>query len=317
MFGLRKFSGHPYETLQSLPRHGVVLVASFALRGVHAASDASFPRRKLPLRLRDAASEIRPSFQTSVSGWIGWYELRAAVGEHNVIVGVYFGTLSPRRATIVAAQRQLDRLVVGSTRPAARVVERALPLRPAVGGTQVLNRTFACSPQAFGGVGDLNLVSTPPDSPFRSEDSSAAHLVVRSGSWSATESLVFVRTRPHPRGYGWYGAAKGVPGVFASAQRCPAVRAGVPLSAKGLAGPPVEWHKELECRVRGRVLVRVRSVLARPAEWRRADRTYFGARSDVVETKLAVRLQRSGKPIAYMEHDAKGGTKLWYGPPCG
>jgi hypothetical protein len=194
-----------------------------------------------------------------------------------------------------------------------------LPLQPAAGtapGIQVLDRTFACSPQAFGGVGDLNLVSTPPDSPFRSEDSSAAHLVVRSGSWSTTESLVFVRTRPNPSGSGWYGAANGVPGVFASVERCTAVRARVPLSARGLAGPPVQWHKELECRVRGRVLVHVRSVLERPAQWRRADRAYVGARSNVVESRLAVRLQRSGNPIAYMEHDPKGATKLWYSGAC-
>ena len=321
MFGLRKFSGYPYQTLSSLPRNGVVIVASFALRGVHAPSDASFPRRKLPLRLRDAASEIRASFYGKASGGpLGWYELRAAVGQHNVIVSVYFGTVQPRRATIVDAQRQLDRLVVGSTRPSARVLERALPLRPAVAdatpAARVLDRTFACSPQVFGGVGDLNLVVTPPRT-FIAPESPSTHLIVRSGSWSPTESLVVVRTRPNPGGTGWFGAANGVPGVFAHAQRCSAVRARVPLSAKGLAGPPVQWHKELDCQVRGRVLVHVRSMLAKPADWRRADRTYLGARSDVVESKLAVRLQTSGKPIAYMEHDAKGGTKLWYSGTCG
>lgn len=320
--GRVNYSGHPYLTLQNLQPRGVVLVASFALRGVHTPSDESFPRRTLPLRLRDSASGIQPSFY---SRRLGWYELRAAVGEHNLIVNVYFGRLRPTKASIIAGQRQLDRLVVGSTRPAARVAERALPLRPAIGqptiaaaGSRIVDRTFQCSPMAPGGVGDLNVVVTPArdiSSAF-GRAATTAHLIVRTGAWNPETNLVFVRARPQPKGTGPFGAANGAPGVFAHSQRCGAARAPVPLSSKGLAGPPVRWDKTLGCPVRGRVVIHVRSVLREPAEWRREDRSYVGAGGQVVETKLAVRLQKTGKAIAYMEHNAKGESKLWYSSGC-
>jgi len=90
----------------------------------------------------------------------------------------------------------------------------------------------------------------------------------------------------------------------------------MPLSSKGLPGPPIRWSKELDCSLRGRVLVRVRAVLDAPTKWRRADRSYVGARNPVTEARLAVRLQKTGKPIAYMELDAKGRTALWYSSTC-
>jgi hypothetical protein len=316
--GRMKFSGHPNLTLQSLEPGGVVLVASFALRGVHTPSDESFPRRTLPLRLRDAASEIQPSYYGPRSRPVGLYELRAAVGEHNVIVSVYFGTLRPAKALIVAAQRQLDRLVVGSTRPAARVAERALPLRPAVdtatvagSASRIVDRTFACNPIAFGGVGDLDISVSPPRDLGAVQVS--AHLTVSTGGFNPESRLVVVRARPQASSRGFRAEPAG---VFAHSQRCSPARAPVPLSSNGLPGQPVRWEKELDCALRGRVLLHVRSTLQRPANWRRIDRSYEGARQPVVETKLSVRLQKTGEPIAYMELNARGRTKLWYSSGC-
>jgi hypothetical protein len=323
--GRLDWSGYPQRALQNLKPRGTVILASFALRGVHRPSDESFPRRGLPLRLRDAASVGRQRSQYYLRSYpVSRYEIRAAVGEHNVIVSVYFGTRSPSQASILAAQRQLDRLVVGSTRPTAQVDERALPLQPsapsaAVAGTasRIVDRTFACNPIAFGGVGDLD-VNVSPTREDVIHRKFVATLEVRTGESNSDTSLVLARARSqqfHP-GLAIPRAVGGAAGVFASSRRCAPTRAAVPLSSKGLAGAPIRWEKWLDCAVRGPVLVHVRSVLQKPAAWRPVDRTYTGARQAIIETKLAVRLQRMGKPIAYGEFDAKGRTKLWYSSAC-
>ena len=85
-----------------------------------------------------------------------------------MIVDVNFGTDRPAQATILAAQRQLDGLIVGSTRPANHVEERALPLDPSLESaavsptaSRIVDRTFACTPQSFGGIGDLDVSVSP------------------------------------------------------------------------------------------------------------------------------------------------------------
>jgi len=312
--------GYPDATLRTLARDGVVIVASFALRGVHRPSDESFPRRALPLRLRDAAFEIQRNTYDSPRGW---YEIRAAVNEHNVTVNVYFGSPRPRPSTIIAAQRQLDRLVVGPNRPAPQVRKRALPLRPSlatpiVAGAQsrLVDRTFVCSPVAFGNVRDLDIYASPPRD-LQLGRHQPAYLMVLTGASAPDSMLVFVRARFQAELPGlavpW---APGPEGVYAHTSRCSSSRTSVQLSSGGLQGPPVRWSRDLDCPVPGRVLIRVRAVLRQPAEWRRADRSYVGARNPVTEARLAVRLQKTGKPIAYMELDAKGRTALWYSSGC-
>jgi hypothetical protein len=185
-------------------------------------------------------------------------------------------------------------------------------LRPHdVSASRIVDRTFACSPKAFGGVGDLDVNVNPPrDFGFYEQ---SAQLAVRTGGFNPDSNLVLVRTRAEEAAGGW---RSGPAGVYASSRRCAEVRAKPPLSSRGIGGAPTQWAKELDCRVRGRVVVRVRSVLQSPADWRRIDRFYAGARQPVLETRLAVRTQRGGKPIAYMEHDADGKVKLWYSPAC-
>jgi hypothetical protein len=158
-------------------------------------------------------------------------------------------------------------------------------LEVAAGAPRIVDRTFACAPIAFLRTGGLN-----PES-----------------------HLVLVRPRSAGSLASWRA---GPAGVYASARRCTPARASLPLSSRDIGGAPTQWEKELDCPVRGRVLVRVRSVLQAPADGRRVDRLFAGARQPVLETKLAVRLRRTGKPIAYMEHDAKGKTKLWYSGAC-
>jgi hypothetical protein len=312
------WSGYPAHVLGSLRADGIVIHASFALRGVHGPSDESFPHRMLPLRLRDA-SNLYPGGTPGRP--LGRYEIRAAVGDHNVVVVVHFASLRPSRALTLAAQRQLDRLVVGSVDASSHVDERALPLfpstdaaSPSTAARRVVDRTFSCRPRSFGGVGDLDVYVTPPRT-IGVTGTVPAHLIVRTGALDPHDSFVVVRPRVNHQP-GWVSATGGgSPGVFASSRRCVPASARIALTSRGLAGLPILGYRELDCPVRGRVLVRVRSVLRAPAEWRRVDRSFVGARQPLVESKLSVRLP-TGKPIAYMEHDAKGGTRLWFSATC-
>lgn len=206
-------------------------------------------------------------------------------------------------------------LLAGSVESAAKTPPQpAVPgfgLGGAVTAARIVDRTFACAPIAYGGVGDLDVNANPPADYGIYEQ--AALLAVRTGGLNPNSNLVFVRTRPEEKLGGW---RSGPAGVYANARRCTPARARLPLSRRGLAGPPTQWSKDLDCRIRGRVLVRVRSILTGDASWRRIDRVFEGARQPVVETRLAVRTQKDGKPIAYMEHDAGGRVKLWYSDAC-
>lgn len=178
--------------------------------------------------------------------------------------------------------------------------------------SRIVDRTFACTPIAYGGLRDLDIWASPP----RTEPwEIPAYLVARTGTTLTTDDLVFVRARAQGR-IGWTLPASGPAGVYAHARRCVPSRAVVPLSSKGLPGPPAGWFSEASCSLRGRVLVHVRARLATPAEWRRVDGTYLGARNRVVEASLAIRSERTGEPLAFMRLDSAGRTRLWTGSRC-
>ncbi len=178
--------------------------------------------------------------------------------------------------------------------------------------SRIVDRTFACTPIAYGGVRDLDLWASPPRTdPW----TIPAYLVARTGTTLPDDDLVFVRARAQGK-IGWTSPQPGPAGVYASARRCVSTRAAVPLSSKGLPGPPAGWFSEVTCSLRGRVLVRARALLASPADWRRADKTYLGAQKPVVEASLAIRSERTGEPLAFMQVDKIGKTRLWTSSRC-
>jgi hypothetical protein len=312
--------GVPYSTLLSLPRHGVVIVANFILAREHAGA-ASFPTRGLPLRLRDATpSTERGGAQVRPARPLGQFELRAKVNGYRVEVNVYFGTDRPTPELITAAQRQLDRLAVRSARE-GNPLERALPMRAgslSVGaGTRaaarIVDRTFRCTPvRAVGGHGSFDIDAVPvgeTDSFTRNprQGESPGFIGVRTGPWVLGSELVAVRARSWLR----FPPSPSPPGVYARVGRCATVRVSVPLSPRGLPGPPVQWAEKASCTSRGRVLVRVRAVLQSAASWRRANRSYDGARRNVVEAALAIRIENGRRPIAFAELGPAGKTRLW------
>jgi hypothetical protein len=96
----------PIRTLERLARHGVVLQVTFTTRG-DPSQDVRFGDvTELPLDL--AAAERVP-------GRGGFeYRLRAGVGGYNLDARIFYGSASPHRMTLRAAQNQLNRLVVAS-----------------------------------------------------------------------------------------------------------------------------------------------------------------------------------------------------------
>jgi hypothetical protein len=311
--------GIPYATLLALPPHGVVIVASFTLARENAGS-GSLPARELPLRLRDAAPAGGRNAQVRPARPLGQYELRAKVNGHGVDVSVYFGSHRPAPELIASAQRQLDRLVVRSARE-GDPLERALPMRAGAdvaagtrAGSRIIDRTFRCTPvRAWGGLRMLEVDAVPlgateNDYQRRAyQDRSPGFIGVRTGPWNLGSELVAVRARLWVR----FAPIHSPPGVYAHFRHCAAVRRSVSLSPRGLPGPPIDWSERASCLVRGRALVRIRAVLHSPASWRRANRSYDGARRNVVEAALAIRSERARSPIAFAELGPAGKTRLW------
>jgi hypothetical protein len=178
--------------------------------------------------------------------------------------------------------------------------------------SRIVDRTFICTPMLFAGIRDLDLWASPPRTdPWIIP----AYLVARTGTTLPTSDLVFVRAQTQGR-IGWTLPAPGPAGVYAHARRCTPTRRAVGLSSSGLPGPPAAWYTTVNCALRGRVLVRVRARLAASADWRRADNTYVAAQKRVEEASLAVRSERTGEPLAFMQLDRAGRTKLWTAPRC-
>jgi hypothetical protein len=185
--------------------------------------------------------------------------------------------------------------------------------------SRIIDRTFRCTlAPLYGGLRELEVTTKPRGSlgnGGRSDDVSPGYISVGSGPASgAFDDLVFARSRFEER-----GVAPGnpfPPGVYADVRRCAPARVSVPLSAKGLPGPPVRFDQDADCEVRGRVLVRLRAVLEAPTAWRRADAPYFGARRNVVEAKIAIRSERTRRPIALLALDRGGETRLWVSSGC-
>lgn len=181
----------------------------------------------------------------------------------------------------------------------------------------VVDRTFSCTVGVLGGgMRQLDVTTSPRGSlgaGGRSDDVSPGYISLGSGEARGVfDDLVLARSRTEAR----RSATPFPPGVYADVRRCTRTRASVPLSPKGLPGPPVRFNTDADCEVRGRVLVRLRAVLEAPAPWGRSERPYFGARRNVVEATIAIRSERGRRPIALVALDRTGETRLWVSSNC-
>lgn len=323
--GIRNSSGLPYSTLLQLPPRGVVIVALFTRRESEPWAAEDFPRRDLPLRVREAIDSISYSYQMRPERPLGQYELRATVGNHYIVLHFYFGNRNPSPEIIAAAQRQLDRLVVASDsagdadnarRPSASVA--AFPT-----ASKIVDRTVECE---------------TGDHPIREVD-----VTVRSGvrergdrtKWQYRPSASFVAEgswKPATPNRGRAGISAGWPPVkYAGfplnpvalyiSTRCKLSRSRVSLSRAGLSGSVAsQFEDEYDCVVPARVLVRVRAIFRTPTKLRR-DRWNRSEVNDVAdgpvrEGTLAISTF-SGKPIALATVHESGRTRIFVADTCG
>jgi hypothetical protein len=183
--------------------------------------------------------------------------------------------------------------------------------------SRIVDRTFRCTPLPLaGGFRDLDVATAPrggslPRGTVRAV--SSGYIGIGSGPDDFVADLVAVRARLQERAL----QRPLAPGVHARVRRCAGVRASVPLSPRGLPGPPVGYTTDGQCAVRGRVLVRVRATLQSPAFWRPVDRLFVGVRRNVIEAMVAVRSERTRRPIAFMVLGRSGTTRLWTSGACG
>jgi hypothetical protein len=316
VLGLAEPSTVPYTTLNTLPPNGVVIVVSF-LASVP-------PPKKLPLdlaqsqlRIADAAPYIDLGVNVRPDRPLGQFQLNASGHGWSVDAHLYFGTPSPSSALLADAQRQLDRLVVREARVGSAVAKRPTnratlqPAGPArvVGPLKVIDRTFACTP-AFG---SLKVVVSPHGTQevIGSQFISSGYARVTRGSDTDPSADLVVVANPGQRngGVDFPGA------VYAHGLRCTASRAKVPLGRAGLPGPALAVRSDTVCKVRRKVLVRVRAEVDGASSWRRlggsVGRSYVGVRGRVVKAELAVRDQQTSKPLGYVTLGPAGGTRHW------
>jgi hypothetical protein len=179
----------------------------------------------------------------------------------------------------------------------------------------VLDRTFGCIPLALNGTLRATDVNAAPrgglDDSLRT-GISPGFIGAASGGRGPGSELVSVSARGWHRFLSTYSAA----GAYANVERCARSRTRVPLSARGLPAVPIRWSKQVTCLGRGRILVRVRATLQSPAPWVEQRDGFVGVRSRIVEASIAVRSEQTGKPLAYLELDRDGKTKLWYASSC-
>ncbi len=117
----------PFGTLAALPPGGIVVAATFHIRG-DPVEDASFPLGAANLKIASSAIAQTPLVLLSGRG-LGRYVLRAGISGENVEARVYFGRSRPTARMLVAAQRQLDRLVVAADRITIFARPTVLPSR--------------------------------------------------------------------------------------------------------------------------------------------------------------------------------------------
>ena len=180
----------------------------------------------------------------------------------------------------------------------------------------VTDRTFGCTPRVLTGNVRATEITAVPRGSVEPNDTMAPRspgfVGVATGGREAGSELVSVRARRWQR----FGKTYSPAGVYAN-RDCSVSRISVPLTRKGLEGTPTRWTESATCLGRGRVIIRVRAQLAGGDPWRELVTGRFdGASGNVVTASLAIRSERTGKSLGYMELAEDGTTKLWHAPSC-
>jgi hypothetical protein len=328
--GIRTSSGLPYATLLGLPRHGVVIVATFTVPNADT-PDPSYPRRSLPLELRDATLFGQNSTQIRPERPLGEYELRANVNNRDAVVHFYFGRPQPTDAMLTEAQRQLDGLVVEPTPRNAQVAQRALPSRPSAATAttgsaapsaataKVIDRTLTCTTGFGKGVRNVELLAR---SAFRNAngrlDGLGQVVVATPGNPIPNRPQTFAPTLAGATA-GWPAPPPFKSGALGfSPKLCKAARATVRLSSRGLGtgGEASVFGEDVTCPTPAKVVIRIRGTFLEPAALVLSDKKdYFSADARIKRAQIAVRTP-DGKPLAYGEVLDSGKAMLFTAGRC-
>ncbi|MBA3401684.1 MAG: hypothetical protein H0U05_06810 [Actinobacteria bacterium] len=311
LLGLAESSALPFLTLQTLPSRGVVIAAAFSPRGENPIADPLFPRRDLPLRVRDA---VATGYGRAIRDGepLAQYRLHAAIDRHNVELFIYYGRERPTEAQLAEAQRQVSGLTVRSA-PGRAVGTGGSQSAP----SRVIDRTLSCAVFPQGGV---EAVDVSARSGLRLyTDRSRWKYPASAGVGDFAGTFVSV-SAGNP-------VADPEPGFPASphrlsivAGRTCTVAPRIPLSTAGLAGGPAsQLEDRYDCLPGRRVLVRVRAVFRsatslRLKRYRRGD-VYHVANGTVAEGKVAVR-SLTGRPLAYVQIFESGKARLFTARGC-
>lgn len=157
----------------------------------------------------------------------------------------------------------------------------------AVTPSRLVDRTFVCETVVHAGVRGVGLLASPRG-PF---DRSEQNLHVLAGVGMSSPLLAWAGTE----------------GVRVHVKLCHAApEARVPLRPTGLDGGAETFSAEYDCELPGRLLVRVRATLARPARWLRRTPTHAGVDGKVTTAAIAVRSLTLRRPVSFTAFDTKG-----------
>lgn len=158
---------------------------------------------------------------------------------------------------------------------------------------RVDDRTLVCVTRVVAGARKFSVSFSPVSPPsMTTPDGFPAGASVASGfQGDVSATLVFASAGP--------GARLARPRI--DPERCNRTSTRVALSSRGLPGPPVRFQQRADCKLPGRILVRVRVV---------------STGSRVTRADLVVRMERSQAPISYARISESGSGAFWVSPRC-
>ena len=202
---------------------------------------------------------------------------------------------------------------------AALVVATAVDARPRAAQTfTVVDRTLLCAAARERplDVREISVTAGP-----RTESNEGSRWNGSAGASVATGNRPAFPLVSLDTGIGAGAAFAGRSGIWINTARCRRVRDSIPLAPRGLPGPPVAFSAGYECRGVGRrVLVRVRARFTAPTRWvptafRSPDYPVergMKTRGRISEASVAVRTERSRRPLSYAALDGATGTSRLY-----
>jgi hypothetical protein len=329
--GSAESSALPYATLLTLPPRGIVITATFMpessqpwLRGV-------YPPMGLPLRLKDAVRENRFGSQVRPEEPLGHHHLMAAANGHHIDLHVYFGTPDPPQSLRGEAQRQLNELVVRTTRDAngSRTPSRtAAPSAGSSSGAVTIDHTLLCTVRTHGGIYEVEARAHAgfrvgarwAKLPYATLTSGGAGGSL-SGNQAVSPNALFWMSAGSPDAQTtvdndfWTFPPRGSGTLGYNRTRCSPTGRRVALSRTGLQGEPASaLGEERDCTTPRRVLVRVRARLqSQSALRKRGD--FMSTGVPVLDAKMSMR-SLSGKPLVYVEVIQSGRTPFFTARAC-